>query len=209
MKKLRGIFKKFIKGFTLVELIAVMALMAIGAAIAIPNLQGTMTRAERKKYDSYLLQAKTNVQNYVDLLNLSEFSYPVTDTDGVTIVNHNISLSTELNIVLNKMNFDTSFEYYVYDTGRTVKQNGKNVVVYDYNDTGAANPLSSAKAYYEPSSFGGNKDLMIVLIHRKDGGVYELGIIWYYVRSKDEMISYLIYKDQIFHRYTRSGRPDE
>ena len=204
MKKLRAIFKKFIKGFTLVELIAVMALMAIGAAIAIPNLKGTMTRAERKKYDSYLLQAKTNVQNYVDLLNLGEFLYPITEPDGVTIVNRNIYYSTELNIVLNKMNFDTSYEYYVYDTGRTVKVNGKNVVVFDYNDVGTANPLDKAKAYSEPSSFSGNKDLMIVLIHRSDAGVYELGIIWYYIRSKNEMISYLIYKDTIIHNYRRS-----
>lgn len=206
MKRFGLLFKKFVKGFTLVELIVIMALMVIGASIAIPNLRGTMTKAERKKYESYLLSAKANVQNYVDLLNMGEFKYPIMESDGVNHANYDISTSPILNFVMNMMNFDTSYEYYLYDAGRQEKVNGKTQTVYNYND-GKANGETLTKlalAYKETKSFKGNTDVMIVVIHRNDNKIYKLNYLFFLDRSDKKIkLSYNIAKDTIQPDYLR------
>ena len=199
MKKIAKIFGKFIKGFTLVELVAVVTLMAIGAAIAIPNLRGTMTRAEQKKYETYLISAKTNVQNYVDLLNMSEFKYSLMGKDGVTPETHMISNSGELNKVLNLMNFETAYEYYIYDAKPT--SNGKTKY---YVDSPTTNPLRSALSYTEKGSFTGTKDIMIVIITRNESDKFTLKYLFFVDRSEGSiMLTYKVQSDTIVKGYVR------
>ena len=49
MRKL-SLCTKAKKGFTLIELIAVMAIMAIATAMVLPNIRGMISKTEESKY---------------------------------------------------------------------------------------------------------------------------------------------------------------
>ncbi len=194
-------FKKFIKGFTLVEIIVVLALMVIGASIALPNLSKTMSRAEKKKYETYLINAKTMAKGYVDLLNLGEYKYPVTKSDGVTVKTYDISNSANLNVVLNYMNTDNSYGYYVMDSYKTV--DGKNVG--GYNPPSGEDPSSNASVYKD-DAYGGKKNTIAVSIKKNSNGIYSLQYLFYVHYSSSSpyvVMTYKISNDTIVSGYKR------
>ena len=67
MKKLRFLLR-LKKGFTLVELIAVMAIMAIATSIVLPNIRGMISKKEESQYRNFCDEAVTYVKSYTSLL---------------------------------------------------------------------------------------------------------------------------------------------
>lgn len=70
------------KGFTLVELIIVMAVMAILAAIAVPSISGITAAANKKADDANVALFK----NAIELSNAASGSYPNTASTAQTAI---------------------------------------------------------------------------------------------------------------------------
>ena len=64
MKKIKKKFslKKWLKGFTLVELLAVIVILAVIMIIAIPSILNTMTQAKKKSFYNFCLKLDKQVQ---------------------------------------------------------------------------------------------------------------------------------------------------
>jgi len=62
-KKKKFSLKKWLKGFTLVELLAVIVILAIIMIIAIPNVLDTMNRARRKTFIEYVLKVSNSTED--------------------------------------------------------------------------------------------------------------------------------------------------
>lgn len=174
------------KGFTLVELIVLMALMAIGAAIAVPNLRGVMSRAEQTKYETYLRGAKASVQNFVDLLNMGLTKYPLTESDGYTVKEWDISNPKNLEVALNGSNTEQQYEYSFFGT--------------DYKtDKKSTLPTSGDATPSNKTNFTGKKDVILVSIFRNGNGIYSIRGFWYYNRTnKTYVMTYRIYDKEVF-----------
>ena len=189
MKRKPSFFKYFKKGFTLIEIIVVLALMVIGASIAIPNLRGTMTRAQKKKNETYLITAKTTVQSYVDLLNIGDTLYPLTASNGVDVSNYDIKRSDNLSKVLNSMNYESAYGYYVCDKSNTTN--------FDYQPTLSQNPAAAA-ANHEYNTYK-NKNMIAVAITKNSSGVYKFKALYLYDRASNSIkMTYLIESDAIY-----------
>lgn len=92
------------KGFTLIELMIVVAIVAIIAAIAYPNYQAYVKRTKRVEVQTHMMQVAQNLENYklanrsyagATLVNLGGDKFPtqgianyqltLTNTDGVAL----------------------------------------------------------------------------------------------------------------------------
>lgn len=82
------------RGFTIVELIIVIVVVGILAAIVIASYSGTRNRAEKSSYDSHAQQVKLKLGEYFTDNN----RYPGTKADVVSYLNsiNSSSLATEL-----------------------------------------------------------------------------------------------------------------
>ena len=116
MSKMRKFFKSK-KAFTLVELIAVLVIMAIAASIVMPNIQGVISNTEYRKNITNCLTATTFVRSYVDLLNLGE-NYAYYEKNGKTYSIYIQGSPSGLQFALNQYNLDVNYQYYVvpYET---------------------------------------------------------------------------------------------
>ncbi|HCU55790.1 MAG TPA: hypothetical protein DIC18_00465 [Clostridiales bacterium] len=168
MKKCTA-FWKIKKGFTLVELIVVMSIMAITTAIVLPNLRGMITQTEFRKVEGYCITANTNVRNYVFQLNLGEEKVPYT-YKGDNFY-YTISSNSGLTGALNEYNLETSFQYYVLE----------------FNPSLTTNPSNKIQSLIK----GGNlssKDTMVVCITRSSANYYALKGFWYYDYDKQRVV---------------------
>ena len=165
MSKMRKFFKSFKKGFTLVEIVVVLALMALIAGIAVPNLSNVRTRAERDTYEASLALARSHVKSFVALMTAGETSYPV--TENYKVKQYTITSAGSFRTVLNATNRQSEFEYYVVG----------------YTDA-LANADPTAKVAADSSI---KKDTIIPVII-KSGSTYSLKGLWYYSIEKQAVI---------------------
>ena len=143
----------------------VLALMALIAGIAVPNLSNVRTRAERDTYESSLALARSHVKSFVALMTSGETTYPV--TENYKVVNYTLTTNNGLRNVLNATNRQSEFEYYVVGFTEALAN---------------SDPTSTVKA---DSAI--KKDTIIPVII-KDGSTYSLKGLWYYSVSKEAVI---------------------
>ena len=156
------------KAFTLVELIAIMVIMAIATALVLPNIRGMISNKEKNIYDGYCVTATTYVKNYVNLLTVGEERVPYVQNDKTFY--YSISSSTsQLTKALNEYNLDkASYQYYVlpYSTAST-------------------DPTSTIQTAFSNDTSMKHIDVMLVCIVVTDSDNskvknYELRGFWYY-----------------------------
>ena len=161
-------FLRFKKGFTLVELVVVIAMMAIAASIAVPNLRGVTTRAEKDTYRSYCILAKDQMMTFFALLNSEDFSFTVTENYEVTT--YNISTADGLTKAFNSVNTQSKFQYYVI--GFT-------------ESNASTDPSKSIKN----AGLDASKDVIVPVYVKNDSkGTYEIRGVWYYSMGKERVV---------------------
>lgn len=112
MKKM-GRFFRDKKGFTLVELLAVMAIMAIATALILPNIQGMIDKTEESKIKNYCVEATTNLQGYMGMLLIGNDKVPYQDKKG-DMQYYTIKDNVQgLQNALNEYNLNGAYQYYV------------------------------------------------------------------------------------------------
>lgn len=79
--------KKYFSGFTLVELMIVVAIIAILAAIAYPSYQDSVRRAKRIDAQSTMMDIASKLQKY----KIARFSYEKADGSFVTLPDISVS----------------------------------------------------------------------------------------------------------------------
>ena len=165
-----GIFAKAKKGFTLIELVAVMAIMAIAAAIVLPNIRGMISKTEESKYNSLCVSAAAEIQYYTNMLSLGEEYYPVEEADG-TIQNYKMTTPGGLTVALNAYNNEPAFYYYALAFEEASTKN---------------NPTNSIKSLINKNSLP-KKDIVVVVI-TISGSKYSMRGVWYYSYEKETIV---------------------
>ena len=162
---------KMKKGFTLVEVIVVLALMALAASIAIPNLRGATTRAEMDTYRSYCLESKENLKMFCNLLNSGETTYTVTGSN-YQVSTVSLTIASGLAKALNSVNRQPKYQYYV-------------IAFYSDSNTATVDPSSTIAS----QNLDKNLDVIVPVIYKNDATkIYTLAGVWYYSMSKGRIM---------------------
>lgn len=158
-------FLKGKRGFTLVEIIVVVALMAMISLLAVPSLRGVTTRAQKDAYNSYFLQGKDDMRNFMNLMNMGETVFPVTSSN-YKVTEVDLTTAEGLTKAMNYANRQTAYQYYII--GFT-------------ESNAATNPTSKIQA-------AELKTDVIVPVFVKNGDVYESRGMWYYSAEKGTVV---------------------
>lgn len=173
MKKLRT-FLRTKKGFTLIELIAVMAIMAIATAIVLPNISGMISKKEESQYRSFCEEAISYVKSNTALLTLGEEYVPY-EKDGKTL-QYNITTPSGLTSALNEYNLESNYQYYV--------------LAFESSST-TTNPTSTIKNLFSKNKLKKNDVMITVVLTQDTGGrvlKYVLQGFWYYSYAKEQIV---------------------
>ena len=169
MKKIARFFLKIKKGFTLVEIVVVLGLMAIAMAIAVPNLSGITTRAQMDTYRSYCLQAKEDMKTYYNLLNGGQTDYPITGANyQITVVD--LTTPDGLMQAMNYTNAQSKFQYYIVGFS-------------------AGDAKTDPSAVLRKAKLEANKDVIVpVFYHDESKDTYQIYGVWFYSVGKDKVM---------------------
>ena len=181
MNKMGKCFKNK-KGFTLVELIAVMAIMAIATALILPNIQGMIDRTEESKIKNYCVEAASTLKGYTNLLLIGETSVPYEDKNGRPqsyTIKDNVS---GLQGALNEYNMNHSYQYYVLP-----------YVTSDDKSSATTDPTSTVKSAIINKIIA-DMDTMVTVIEKTTSTtntryeIYNTVGFWYYSKSKSAVV---------------------
>ena len=139
MKKLFKKLKKYIKGFTLVELLAVIVILAIIMIIAIPSVLGTLEDAKKKSFEEYV----TKTINLAESQNLAGDLFN-NGSNKCTIYN----IKTELDLA-----GTGSYDGYILITGNEESES----IITMWDDTRMLLPYNYTKSI---NSNGENKSII-------------------------------------------------
>ena len=162
------------KGFTLIELIAVMAIMAIASAIVLPNISGMISKKEESQYRSFCEEAISYVKSNTALLTLGEEYVPY-EKDGKTL-QYNITTPSGLTSALNEYNLESNYQYYV--------------LAFESSST-TTDPTSTIKNLFSKNKLKKNDVMITVVLTQDTGGrvlKYVLQGFWYYSYAKDQIV---------------------
>ena len=177
------IFSKFKKGFTLVELLAVVVLIGIASSIAIPNLYGTISSTDLRKYKSYCMLATSFTKNYTNALNSGEDRIPYVDDYG-KYAYYTISTRDGLTAAMNEHNPEAGFTYYALD----------------FASAFSVDPSSTLTDLIKKGKMP-KKDVIVVCIikttHTNSRATYELKGLWYYNYEKQRIVATYFVKKNI------------
>ena len=158
------------------EIVVVMALMAIAATMAVPNLNGILTRSKKNTYVSYLVQAKNDTTLFLTLMNMGD-NFPYKDVDG-TVKEVELKTPANLQFALNMINRRTGFIYYVMpftdEAAKTNIQNENsehNKIFKFFGDTNVQNENNKKNEI---------EDIIVILVKQNNQGIYSLRGFWYY-----------------------------
>lgn len=125
--------KKY-KGFTIVEIVVVIAVIGILAAVLIPTFSGVVTNANKSKemqqaknaYTEFLIEDPNNVsENYDLLIDSGDYLFTVSNnTFNVTEIEDTISGITEVGDMTISGNVGIGEEYYVKEGNHYIKKSG-------------------------------------------------------------------------------------
>ena len=173
MRKLRT-FLHIKKGFTLIELIAVMAIMAIATAIVLPNISGMISKKEESQYRNFCGEAISYVKSYTNLLTLGEEYVPY-EKEGKTL-QYNIKTPSGLTSALNEYNLESNYQYYV--------------LAFEESST-TSNPTTTIKNLFSKNKLQRNDVMITVILTQDTGGrvpKYVLQGFWYYSYSAEAIV---------------------
>ena len=180
------------RGFTLIELIAVMAIMAIAAAMVMPNIKGMISKSEQSTYKNYCAEAATYVTNFTNSLTLGEEKF-LYETDDGTVDTYNITTQAGLTSALNEYNSESEFQYYVLEFQEASATT---------DPTTSINSLFSSKMIQR-------MDTMVTVIVKEDSGgrvpKYELRGFWYMQYDKDSNKGSIVYTYYALNRVSVVG----
>lgn len=95
------------KGFTLIELIVVIALIAISATLVVPNFSKITSRADVNKYSSYCSSARTTVEAYVQQAQMGIKKIKIGENE------RSLTTLAGFQTIFNETNTQQNFSYYV------------------------------------------------------------------------------------------------
>ncbi len=162
------------KGFTLIELIAVMAIMAIATAIVLPNISGMISKKEESQYRNFCGEAISYVKSYTNLLTLGEEYVPY-EKEGKTL-QYNIKTPSGLTSALNEYNLESNYQYYV--------------LAFEESST-TSNPTTTIKNLFSKNKLQRNDVMITVVLTQDTGGrvpKYVLQGFWYYSYSAEAIV---------------------
>ena len=168
-------FGKSKKGFTLVELLAVMVIMAIATAIVLPNIRGMISKTEEATYKSLCVEATSYVRSYCNMLTLGEETVPY-EKNGETKT-YTITSPSGLTNALNEYNLEVKYQFYV--------------LAFE-SSSATANPTSSLAELFSNGKLS-KKDVMITVISTSQGkndrvATYTVCGFWYYDYTKEAIV---------------------
>lgn len=181
MNKMGKVFKNK-RGFTLIELIAVMAIMAIATALVLPNIRGMIDHTEESKIKNYCIEANTNLKNYTNMLLIGTEKVLYEDSKGnakyYTIKNNPDGLRD----ALNEYNMNQAYQYYVMP-----------FVTATDNSSAKTDPSATVSAAITAKKID-KKDTMVTLLEKTTSStntrieIYKVVGFWFYSYDQDKVV---------------------
>ena len=152
-----------------------MVIMAIAAAIVLPNIRGMISNTQESLYKSYCTEASTYVKGYTNLLTLGEEYVPY-EKNGMMLKYYIKDNPSGLTAALNEYNLNSNYQYYV--------------LPFDKSSAGA-DPTTAVRNAISGKTLLAKDVIVTVIMPRDVGGrvpKYVLLGFWYFNYSANNVV---------------------
>lgn len=161
----------------MIELIAVMAIMAIATAMVLPNIRGMISKTEESKYQNYCISACSYVKSYVNLLILGETSVGYEVSNG-KFSSYDITSPDGMRSALNEYNLDKeSFQYHVLSFAAS---------------SAKSNPSTTITELIEGKTLSAMDVIVVCIVPINSSNTrvqqYRLEGVWFYSYEKESVV---------------------